>query len=114
MESPEFGEVVESATRNIVYEGFRRSAVCQDDLVGLGFDVIDSVSFAELGKRNAGYRRSVDQGSRLAKNAVHEHRVIGGNGQVAMRQKRSPPKDPAEKRTGISRSAGPKRVEIVW
>ena len=87
MENLEFGEVVESATRNIVDEGFRRSAVGQYDLVGLGFDVIHRVTFAELRKRNAGYRRSVNKGSRFAKNAVDKHRVIGGNSQVAMRQK---------------------------
>ena len=35
MERLEFGEVVESATRDVVDEGFRRSAVAQDDLVRL-------------------------------------------------------------------------------
>ena len=91
MERLVFGEVVESATRDVVDEGFRWSAVGEDDLVSFGLDVIDGVAVAELRKRNAGYRRSIDQGSRLAQNAVHEHRVIGGYGQIAMRSKGLPP-----------------------
>ena len=75
-----FGKIVERPTRGIVDEGFRRSIVGQDDLVHLGLDVIDRVAVAELGKRNPGYRRSVDQGSSLAQNAVDEHRVIGSDG----------------------------------
>ena len=44
----ELGVVVESATRDIVYEGLRPSAVGQNDLVRLGLDVIDRVAVAEL------------------------------------------------------------------
>ena len=59
--------------------------------MGLGFDVIDRVALSELRKWNTGYRRPVDQRSRLAQNAVDENRVIGGYGQIAMRLKGLPP-----------------------
>ena len=48
MKPLELGEIVESATRYIVDEGLRRRAVGQDDLVGLGLDMIDGVAVAEL------------------------------------------------------------------
>ena len=95
----EFGEILESATRYVVDEGLRRCAVGQDDLMRVGIDMIDRVAVAELGKRNAGYRRSVDEGSRFAKNAVHEHRVIGGDGQISMRQKGLPPPPGIQRRS---------------
>ena len=81
----ELGEVVESATRYVVDEGFRRSAVGQNDLVRLGLDVIDRVALAKFRQRNAGYRRSVDQGARFAENAVDEDGVVCGDGQISMR-----------------------------
>ena len=37
----ELGEIVEGATRYVVDEGLRRSAVGKDDLVGLGLDEKD-------------------------------------------------------------------------
>ena len=99
----ELGEVVEIATRHVVDESLRRSAVGEHDLVSLGFDVIDHVSFAELRKRNAGYCGSIYQGSRFAKNAVDEHRVFGGDGQIAMRQNAPAPPPPP----GILRQSEP-------
>ena len=62
----EFGVVVKCATRDVVDEGFRRSAVGEDDLVRFGLDMIDRVFVAEFGQRTPGYRSSVDQGPRLA------------------------------------------------
>ena len=116
MKCLELGEIVEGPPRDIVDEGLSGSSVGQDDLMCLGLDMIDSVAVAELRKRSAGYRRSVDQSSRFAKNAVDEQRVICSDGQFAMWQKGlppPPPKDPAAMRTGMSRSVGPKRIETV-
>ena len=107
MKRLELEEIVERPTRGIVDEGLRRSAVGKDDFVGLGFDVIDGVAVAELGKRNPGYRCSVDQGSGFAENAVHEHRMIGGDGQISMRQKMLPPPPPPPPPPGIRRRSEP-------
>ena len=97
MKPLELAGIVEGPPRYDVDEGLRSSAIGRNDLVRLGLDVMDCMAVAEIRKRNSGYRRSVDQGSCLAKNAVHGDRVIGGDGQIAMRLKRSPPGYPAAK-----------------
>ena len=64
--------------------------------MGVGLDVIHGEIRAERGTRNAGHGRAVHERRSFAENAVHEHRVVGGDGQIAMRLKglTSPPPPP--------------------